>query len=72
MLSVSEATDWSVRTGAQSKYKALRCGIHHLPESSPEFENVCQHVVDSITEWVFSLCVFELGFFFKIFPTTDV
>lgn len=50
MQSVSEATDWSVRTSAQSKYKALRCGIHHVPKTSPEYEMVTQHVKDSVSE----------------------
>ena len=31
MVSVSEATDWSVRSSIESKYRALRCSLERLP-----------------------------------------
>jgi len=52
MLSVSEATDWTPQTSAHSKYKALCCGIHHVPKTSPEYEMVTEHVIESISEYV--------------------
>ena len=34
IVSVSEATDWSVRCGVQAKYRALRCHVRHLQPST--------------------------------------
>ena len=50
MLSVSESTDWSVRSSIQSKYRALHCLIENLTETADPRENnyVKQLVLDSV------------------------
>ncbi|XP_033127659.1 protein mono-ADP-ribosyltransferase PARP4-like, partial [Anneissia japonica] len=40
MVSVSEATDFSARSSIESKFRALRCHIEHLPSSAPEYKQI--------------------------------
>ena len=40
MVSVSEATDWSMRSGTQSKYKALRCTIEHVTSADGVYKTL--------------------------------
>lgn len=40
MVSVSEATDWSMRSGTQSKYKALRCTIEHVASTDGQYKTL--------------------------------
>ncbi|KAL4233481.1 Protein mono-ADP-ribosyltransferase parp4 [Mactra antiquata] len=49
MISVSEATDWSMTSSTQSKYKALRCLVENLPKSCEEFQRVETHLMSSLT-----------------------
>ena len=48
MVSVSEATDWSMRTGTQSKYKALRCTIDHVADSDGLYKGVKNKALTSL------------------------
>jgi hypothetical protein len=48
MISVSEATNFAMRTSTVAKYRSLRCGIDCLSPSSTEYSTVKQLVNDSI------------------------
>lgn len=48
MVSVSEATDWSVRSSTESKYRSLRCHIESLKSTHPEYKQTRDHIMDSI------------------------
>jgi len=48
MVSVSEATNWSVKGATDAKYHALRCSIEHLPSTHPEFKLIREHVAQSL------------------------
>ncbi|XP_060597096.1 uncharacterized protein LOC132751015 isoform X2 [Ruditapes philippinarum] len=48
MISVSEATNFAMRTSTVAKYRSLRCGIDCLSPSSTEYHTVKQLVSDSI------------------------
>ena len=48
MVSVSEATSWSMRPGVQAKYRALRCNISHVETGSAEHKNISEDVLTSI------------------------
>ncbi len=50
MVAVSESTNWSVRSGTEAKYRALRCTIEHLDSSSVLYSNVNDHIVNSQEE----------------------
>ena len=47
MVSVSEATNWSTRGGAEAKYRALRCDIQLLDPASSEYSEVSDHILNS-------------------------
>ncbi|XP_053398285.1 protein mono-ADP-ribosyltransferase PARP4-like [Mercenaria mercenaria] len=49
MISVSEATDFSLRASTPAKYRALRCGIDSLSTTSTEFHTVKQLIEESLT-----------------------
>lgn len=49
MISVSEATDYSMSASTPAKYRALRCGIECLQGTSTEFQTVRQLIDGSIT-----------------------
>ncbi|XP_033122166.1 protein mono-ADP-ribosyltransferase PARP4-like [Anneissia japonica] len=40
IVSVSEATEFSARSTIESKFRALRCHIEHLPSSAPEYKQI--------------------------------
>ena len=48
MVSVSEATDWSMRSGTQSKYKALRCTIDRVADSDGLYKGVKNQALTSL------------------------
>ena len=48
MVSVSEATDWSVRSGVQSKYKALRCTIEHVASTEGLYKKLKNKCLSSL------------------------
>ena len=48
MVSVSEATDWSIRSGTQSKYKALRCTIEHVAGSDELYKKLKNKCLSSL------------------------
>ena len=48
MVSVSEATSWSMRPGVQAKYRALRCNISHVETGSVEHKNISEDILTSI------------------------
>ncbi len=47
IVAVSESTNWSVRSGPEAKYRALRCDIEHLDPTSLEYASVKDHIVNS-------------------------
>ena len=47
IVAISESTNWSVRSGTEAKYRALRCDIEHLDPTSLEYDNIRDHVVNS-------------------------
>ncbi|XP_078001506.1 protein mono-ADP-ribosyltransferase PARP4-like isoform X2 [Glandiceps talaboti] len=47
IVSVSEATNWSVRESLLAKYTALRCHIKHLNDSNMDYKNIRNMVVSS-------------------------
>lgn len=50
IVAVSESTNWSVRSGPEGKYRALRCNIEHLDSSSLEYDSVKDHIKNSQNE----------------------
>ena len=52
IVAVSESTNWSVRSGPEAKYRALRCDIEHLAPTSLEYASVRDHIVNSQDRWV--------------------
>ncbi|XP_070191086.1 protein mono-ADP-ribosyltransferase PARP4-like [Littorina saxatilis] len=48
MLSVSEATNWSMRPGTQAKYRALRCNISHIEPGSTQYKNISEDLLSSV------------------------
>ncbi len=60
MVSVSEATNWSVRGSSQSKYRALRCQVDHVSEGTPEFQRIYDKVSASQNESVKMLQITKL------------
>lgn len=50
MVGVSESTNWSSRTSAEAKYRALRCEIQVLDPASFEYADVRDHVLNSQDE----------------------
>lgn len=47
VVSVSEATDWSMRSSVQAKLRALRCEIEHLDPSSHEYSQIRNKILSS-------------------------
>lgn len=47
MVAVSETTNWSVRSGPEAKFKALRCDIERLEPESPEYGSVRDHLLNT-------------------------
>ena len=50
MVGVSESTNWSSRSSAEAKYRALRCEIQLLDPASLEYADVRDHVLNSQDE----------------------
>ena len=47
MVAISESTNWSLRSGTEAKYRALRCDIEHLEPSSLEYASIRDHILNS-------------------------
>jgi len=47
VVAVSESTNWSVRSGSDAKYGALRCNIECLDPSCEEYSRVLNRVTSS-------------------------
>ena len=50
MVGVSESTNWSARSSAEAKYRALRCELQLLDPASLEYADVRDHVLNSQDE----------------------
>jgi poly [ADP-ribose] polymerase len=50
IVSISESTNWSVRSGTEAKYRALRCDIEHLEPTSLEYAKIRDHLLNSQDE----------------------
>ncbi|ESO93254.1 hypothetical protein LOTGIDRAFT_119348, partial [Lottia gigantea] len=48
MISVTEATNWSIRSSSEAKYKALRCHIQHLDSNNTQFHTVKNNILQSL------------------------
>ena len=48
MVSVSEATDWSVRSSVESKYRALRCSIDQMEVGTNEYNEIEEMIFGSL------------------------
>ena len=52
MIGVSEITNWKIKTNVDAKYKALKCHIQDLDESSTEFQSIKNYILSSLTTYV--------------------
>lgn len=50
LVSVSEATNWSVRSNTEAKYKALRCRVEGLQSTEQDYKMVKEHLINSMKQ----------------------
>ncbi len=50
MLTVNELTNWNVRASIEAKYRALKCHIKTLDDSTPEFQTIVDLIQSSTDE----------------------
>jgi len=47
MLTVNELTNWNVKAPIEAKYRALKCHIETVANSTPEFKNISKLIQSS-------------------------
>jgi len=47
MLTVNELTNWNVKAPIEAKYRALKCHIETVANSTPEFKNIAKLIQSS-------------------------
>ena len=55
VISVSESTNWSQRSGPSAKYHALRCEINHLDPSSEEYNEIYKFIISNQDRYYYEL-----------------
>lgn len=62
LVSVSESTNWSHKSGPVAKYHALRCQMCPIDPVSKEYSDIKDHIMSSLTKYdhrytVYIMCV---------------
>ena len=47
MLTVNELTNWNVKAPIEAKYRALKCHIETIDNSTPEFKSIAELIQSS-------------------------